>query len=278
MILFVSALAAAAAFFAVKSGHTINKKTISFAKSYASWTFLLAEKSIAEIKNNEILKFQIMLSFASVLFFMLTGLFLILVLFVPAILLSPRIYIKNKKRLYEKDYYKNMPSMLESLISSLKSGLSITSAIKEYASSGKGACAREMQTVVKKTELGISIKDAMNSLAEAVPLPENLIFIDAVVTSVETGGSLSEVLSGVLSTLRARDEINREVSALTSQGVLSGIIVGAMPLILVGIVNFLDPEFMKPLFETKQGKVILVIAFFMELTGALLIKKITEIK
>jgi len=274
----ISTLVAAAVFLAAISRHTVKEKINSLFKKYASWTMLLAEKSIAEVRKNEILRFQLAIFGAIAAVSAALKFYFLIILLLPLVLFSPRWYVQRKKRMYEVKYYREMPAMLEAVISSLKSGMSIVLALKEYSSAADGACAREMQAVIKKTELGMPLKDALASAADAVPLPENLIFTDALITSIETGGSLSEVLSGVLGTIRAREEINREVAALTSQGVMSGIITGAMPVILVAAVSFLDPEFMKPLFETREGNIILAAAVLMEITGAILIKKIIEVK
>ena len=52
----------------------------------------------------------------------------------------------------------------------------------------------------------------------------------------ETGGNLAEVLDQVGKTIRERNQIRRQVSALSAEGRLSGIILVALP---IGVFLFL---------------------------------------
>jgi tight adherence protein B len=86
------------------------------------------------------------------------------------------------------------------------------------------------------------------------------------------------VLSTILATIRQREALLRDVKALTSQGLLSGLIVGALPFLLAGVMLLMDPELMLPLFTTREGALMIAAAVIMEATGGFIIFKIVDIK
>jgi tight adherence protein B len=138
--------------------------------------------------------------------------------------------------------------------------------------------AREISFVLKKTGFGSAMKEALEDLNRRVPVRENEILTAALSTALETGGNLSDVLSTILATIRQREALLRDVKALTSQGLLSGLIVGALPFLLAGVMLLMDPELMLPLFTTREGALMIAAAVIMEATGGFIIFKIVDIK
>jgi tight adherence protein B len=94
----------------------------------------------------------------------------------------------------------------------------------------------------------------------------------------ETGGNTAEVLDRVADTVRGRFELRRLVRTLTTQGRMSRWIVSFLPVALLGIISVLNPKYISPLFETTVGRVLLVFAAVMVVTGSLVIKRIINIK
>ncbi len=54
----------------------------------------------------------------------------------------------------------------------------------------------------------------------------------AIAINAETGGNLAEVLDQVGKTIRERNQIRRQVKALSAEGRLSGIILVALPIVV----------------------------------------------
>ncbi|MCX8092607.1 MAG: type II secretion system F family protein [Candidatus Goldbacteria bacterium] len=164
------------------------------------------------------------------------------------------------------------------MISSLKSGLSVLKSLQIYSQRDKGPAGNEISNVLKNVELGKTLQEALMELSERIPIKENQIIIFAIVNGLETGGNIVEILENIHETIRKRDELNREIKALTSQGILSGVIVGLLPVLLVVVLIFIDPYFINPLFTTATGNAMLLVAVAMEIIGAFFIKKIVDIK
>lgn len=238
----------------------------------------LIKTSIARINLMEIVRIEIIFIAVVIIFSLLLNQPLIFLFFLPVFVVLPRIYITQKQKKYIMQYYNSLVDFLESIISNLKSGLSIIKSFQVYSQRDKGPLGNEISVVLKNVEIGKTLQESLLELSERIPLRENQIMISAVTNGMETGGNITEILENILETIRKRDELNREIKALTSQGILSGLIVGLLPLLLVVVLLFIDPYFIEPLFTTTIGNVLLIVAVSMEIIGAFFIKKIVDIK
>ena len=235
------------------------------------------DKAIINIKKEEIIKIEI--SFGIFLLFVVLLLKNIFIA-IPGILFMiflPKIYINYQHKNYVNDFSKNLTKFIETVISSLKAGLSISNALKIFAEKDKSAVGKEIKDLLYKISLGKSFKDALLEMSAKIKTRENEILVSALITGIETGGNISNILESILQTIRKREELNRELKSLTSQGVLSGIIVGLLPFFLIVAIFFIDPQFVEPLFNTQIGIILLILAVVMEFLGMFFIRKIIKI-
>jgi tight adherence protein B len=237
----------------------------------------IIKASLIKVRKDEIFKIEAAVIAVFIAIFLLTMNVYILVMGIISAIAAPKIYINLKQQKYLQEYYNQLPDFIESILGSLKAGLSIIKAMQVKAEKNDGAISAEINIVLKKIDLGQSLTQAMNELKARVPLKENEIFVAAINTAIETGGNISHVLENILVTLRKREELKRELKTMTSQGVLSGIIVGLLPVFLLVIIFFIDPQFVTPLFTTTTGNMLLLAALCLEAIGSLFIKKIITI-
>lgn len=238
----------------------------------------LIKTSLTRINLMEIIKIEVLFFSVAIIFSLFLKQPLIFLFFLPVFFVLPKIYITYKQKKYIKQYYNSLVDFLESIISNLKSGLSIIKSFQVYSQMDKGPAGNEISVVLKNVEFGKTLQESLSELSERIPLRENQIIIFAIINSIETGGNITEILENVLETIRKRGELNREIKALTSQGILSGLIVGLLPLLLVFVLLFIDPYFINPLFTTTIGNILLIVAVSMEIIGAFFIKKIVDIR
>jgi tight adherence protein B len=135
----------------------------------------------------------------------------------------------------------------------------------------------EFRRVIADEQLGVSLEDALETVVQRMA-SEDLEQV-ALVAALhrETGGNTAEVLDRVNDVVRARIELRQRVKTLTAQGRLSRWIVSALPIGLMLILTLLNPGYMDPLFWHTIGRVLLVLAAVMVVSGSLAIKKIVEI-
>ena len=65
---------------------------------------------------------------------------------------------------------------------------------------------------------------------------------------------------------------------MTSAGRLSGYIVGALPVFIIVLLMFLNPNYIDMFFSTSSGRMMLVVCVVMEAIGFSIVQKIVNIK
>ena len=89
---------------------------------------------------------------------------------------------------------------------------------------------------------------------------------------------MAEILDKIGRLVRERFQIRGQINALTGEGRLSGVVLLALPPVLMAVVYYLNPEYIKILFKYEMGKIMLFTATVMQIIGAFFIKKIVSIK
>jgi tight adherence protein B len=93
-----------------------------------------------------------------------------------------------------------------------------------------------------------------------------------------TGGNMAEVLERVADSVRERAELQREMRALTAQARLSRYVVTALPLVVGAAIALINPNYMRPLFHTSTGVVLVFVVFGLLISASLVMRAITNIK
>ena len=94
----------------------------------------------------------------------------------------------------------------------------------------------------------------------------------------QTGGDLAEILDKIGHLVRERFKIFGQVQALTGEGRLSGIVLLSLPPALFVVMLRLNYDYVMMLFQDELGKQMLAFGIVMQILGAVVIKKIVNIK
>jgi tight adherence protein B len=137
---------------------------------------------------------------------------------------------------------------------------------------------KEFGRVFEEQNLGVPIEESLRSLTERVPNIDLQFLVTAIILQRQTGGDLAEILDKIGRLIRERFQIWGQIQALTGEGRLSGIVLLALPVLLFLTVYQLNREYVMVLFTEPMGKKMLAGAIFMQILGALAIRKIINIK
>jgi tight adherence protein B len=138
--------------------------------------------------------------------------------------------------------------------------------------------ADEFGRVYDEQNLGITMEDAMENMCHRVPNLDLRFFVTSVAIQRQTGGDLAEILDKIGYVIRERFRILGQVKALTAEGRLSGVVLIALPFVLFLAVLHIKPDYVAMLWTDPRGIKMSVIALGMQILGALVIKKIVNIK
>jgi tight adherence protein B len=183
---------------------------------------------------------------------------------------------RRKRRL--KKFAAQLPEALELVARALRAGHSLAAGFRLVASEMSAPIGGEFGRVFEEQNLGIPFEEALESLTKRVPNLDLKFFATAVVLQRQTGGDLAEILDKIGSLVRERFKIWGQVQALTGEGRLSGIVLLALPPMLFVAVYRMNPDYLMLLFTDDLGKKMLIGGVLMQLFGALVIRKIVNIR
>jgi tight adherence protein B len=168
--------------------------------------------------------------------------------------------------------------LLQMLASGLKAGFGLVQALESASPQVKAPMPIELKRALRDTAMGASIEHSLSALNDRVGSPDFDIVITAILIQRGVGGNLGEILENVAHTMRERERIRGEIRTLTSQQRMTGYVVGAIPVGLLGIFFIISPEFVGLLFTNSLGHIMLGIAVGLEMLGFFTIKKIVDIE
>ena len=191
---------------------------------------------------------------------------------VCAVLPWARIAFARHRRLRAFD--KALPHAIDMMARSLRAGHSTSGAIEIMAQGAPEPANSEFSEVFRQQNFGLPLRDALMQLLDRVPSQDLRVLVTAIVVQRETGGNLVEVLDRTVDVIRERQRIQGEIRVQTAQGRLTGWILTMLPVVVMALINFLDPGYSKPLFNDPTGKKLLLLCECLILLGAFFINRI----
>ena len=159
--------------------------------------------------------------------------------------------MKERKRLHA--FQEQLPDALDMLVSAMKAGYSFQAAMKFIVEEVPGPLGPEFARFYEEQRLGMEVRTALLALQERINSLDLRMFVTAILIQRETGGNLSEVLGKISTLMRERSALKGEIETLTAESKLSARILGALPFVVFGMVNLLNPGFMRPMLDTSYG-------------------------
>ncbi len=191
--------------------------------------------------------------------------------------LFPRILYAGLRKRRLKKFESQLPDALMMISGGLRAGSSLSSATQQLVAEGQNPLAQEFSLMLREQRVGVTVEQSLNNLARRVPTQTTTLVVSAMRIANETGGGLAETLERTSNTIRSRLQMEGKIEALTAQGKLQAWVVGALPVMLMLVLNKMEPEAMDMIWHTPIGWATLVVLAFLEFMGVYLIRKITAI-
>lgn len=190
----------------------------------------------------------------------------------------PYLYVAYRKHQRMKKFSEEFPDSLDLLVSALRAGLSFSAAMQIVSEESPEPVRGEFAITCEEQALGIDFRESLVNLSTRVDSLDLRFFVTAVVLQRETGGNLAEILENTARLIRDRFRILGDIATFTAQGRLTGGILLCLP-VSIGVFMFImTPEYFRPMIASEAGRAALYFAAFMQITGALIIRKIVNIK
>jgi len=171
-----------------------------------------------------------------------------------------------------------IPDMVLLVSSALKSGYSFLKALQVVANEMAAPMADMARRVVEECQLGVPMEDALSRMAERVRSYDIDLVVTAVIIQSQVGGSLAEVLDSIAETIRERIQVQAEVSMLSAEGRISGIVLILMAPAMAVALTVINPTYIDVLVSDPMGIKMIIGAVVLQILGIVIIKRMMKIE
>ncbi|WP_442545068.1 type II secretion system F family protein [Arthrobacter sp. KN11-1C] len=209
----------------------------------------------------------IVVVFAGAMGFMLGGLvFTILMCLIAVVSLVAFLGLLTARR--SSKFEEQVPDALQMLSGGMRAGHSLLRAVDATAQESESPMSDEMSRIVNETRIGRDLGASLSDVAMRTRSEDFGWIAQAIEIHREVGGDLAEVLDHVGETIRDRNQIRRQVKALSAEGRMSALVLLALPVVMFIALLFINPSYANTFTSTVPGFIMLAVSAVMLSLGA----------
>ncbi len=167
----------------------------------------------------------------------------------------------------------NFPTTIDIIVRGIKSGLPLGDTFRIAASESAEPVKSEFRRVIEALSVGMTLPEAVERMAQRVPIAETNFFSIVIAIQGKSGGNLSEAMGNLSRVLRERKKMKGKISAMSMEAKASAAIIGAVPFFVVGALYVSSPNYVSLLWTTIHGRMISAIAICWMGIGVAMMKK-----
>jgi tight adherence protein B len=199
-------------------------------------------------------------------------------LLLAAAVAVPRLWVSRAAQRRHNAFADQLEGTLQLMASTLRAGYGLSQAVATVAEEAPSPTREEFARIVVETRIGRDLPGSLRALAERMKNEDFGWIADAMAIQQEVGGNLAEILDAVGGTIRDRNQIRRQVHALSAEGRMSAVVLIALPIGLAGIISTVNPGYLDVLFNTGGGRVLLLAGVVLMTFGVIWIRKLVKIR
>jgi tight adherence protein B len=180
----------------------------------------------------------------------------------------------NRKKKFEDQ----LPDAIDMIVNAMRAGFSFQAALKFVGEEVPSPLGEEFTRVYDEQRLGSDTRIALLAMQERVGTLDAKMFVTSLLIQRETGGNLSEVLSGLATLVRDRGALRGQVDTLTAEPKFAGRVLALLPVVGFFALLYLNRPMMIPMLTTSTGRFILLYAAGSIAVGYFILMKIADIE
>ena len=165
------------------------------------------------------------------------------------------------------------PNAMDIIVRGIKSGLPLGDCLRIIASESPEPVKSEFRYIVETQAMGLSLGEAVQRIAERVPVTETNFFSIVINIQEKAGGNLSEALANLSRVLRERKKMKGKIGAMAMEAKASAYIIGAVPFVVTTLIYLSSPAYISLLWTTQKGMMIAGVALCWMGCGIVMMKK-----
>jgi tight adherence protein B len=192
--------------------------------------------------------------------------------------LLPPVVLSRRATTWRRSFEAQLPDVLDLVASSMEAGHSLLTALQLVGEDAQEPIGSEVNRVLSETEVGRPLLEALDAMARRIDIQDLDWTVEGIRIQSEVGGRLSEMLRTLATFMRAREEVRRELRALTAEGKLSAYVLGGLPVLMLLFMSFAAKSYIKPLFTQTAGQFMLGAAAALMIGSGFAMRKIVDVE
>jgi tight adherence protein B len=190
----------------------------------------------------------------------------------------PIVYIRFRRLRRMKAFVQQLPFALDLIKSSLEAGHSLNRGLQVVVQEFSDPLGSEFRTVLEQTRIGLPLPRALEDMLKRVPEDDLRLMVVAVKVQNDVGSSLASIIGRLSDIVRTRQRLRLQIRALTAQSRMGGMIVGSLPIVVLGAFSLVQPGYAQVLFSDPTGLKILKTAIVLDGLAFFTIRRLLKLK
>jgi tight adherence protein B len=162
--------------------------------------------------------------------------------------------------------------------SSLEAGHTVLRGLQVLVQEFPDPLQSEFRLVLEQTRLGMALPRAFEDLLRRVPEDDLRLLVVAIKVQSEVGSSLAQIIGRLSEIVRTRQQLQGQIHAMTSQGRMSGMIVGLLPIFVLAAFSLVQPGYTDILFHDPTGIKVVKAAIGLDALAFFTIRRILNVQ
>ncbi|MFQ3216534.1 type II secretion system F family protein [Paraperlucidibaca sp.] len=166
-----------------------------------------------------------------------------------------------------------LPRLLDQVVRMMRTGKTLADSFFIATKEADEPLKTVMLKLQRNINLGMSIPEAFNDLADTYALKELQVLALGVSVNSRFGGSLIDLLNNIITLIQQREQLQRQLRAFTGETRTSAVVLSALPLMVGGFMLVSNPDYIFQMIDDPTGKIVLMVAAGMQMAGMAVIWK-----
>lgn len=171
-----------------------------------------------------------------------------------------------------------LPEAIDMMVNSVRAGHSFVESIRIVSEDMKPPIAGEFATTFTEISYSNDVRRSLMAMLQRVPGQAMMLLVVSVLVQRDTGGNITEVLEHISKMIREKFRFDRRIKTVSAQGRLGGRVLGLLPLVMFGVLNFISPDYISNLTESESGRNLMTLSGVLVVFGFIWIHKLQKIK
>jgi len=204
--------------------------------------------------------------------------------FVPAIVTTSVVgvaviwYTSNRIASREAMFERQLVDGLELSARALRAGHPLLGAFHLISEEIPAPVGRIFAEICQHQTMGGSLDEALRRAAALTKSADMKLFSASLAINLRTGGNLADVVYGLAHVIRERMRLNRRFRVLIAQTQISKRVLLAMPVLVLGVLSWVNPDYVAKLFDNWAGNLMLGMAAASLILGWLVMNRMAALK